>query len=330
MVNRFGARRVLGLATAGLAVCSMLRLAPPQQFNLYAWTAAFAACIAISQPALAVLARAWFPANIQSATTAYSVALNVGAVAGATLSVYFIVAVGWRDTFAIWSALALFAAGAWFALAPAMPHVRGDAGTLRSALRNSLLWRVAIILGAQSIIYYGSSTWTPFHLRGADHGYVSFVLLVLTGSTIPVGILLASLKRQWASSRFLYLAAGALAVIGSLGMLATPASFAWLWALLLGTALGMGFSGGMSMPSLIAPTPAHVATYSALALTVAYTLAFVGPLVGGVLVDRTGSVAAPFWLTTAAGLGLALIGSSLPRSVSTAEEADVERAAPTS
>jgi CP family cyanate transporter-like MFS transporter len=109
------------------------------------------------------------------------------------------------------------------------------------------------------------------------------------------------------------LTAGSLTVIGSIGLLATPHGWAWAWALVLGSALGMGFSGGMSMPSLIAPSQAHVASYSALALTVAYAMAFLGPLVGGLLVDRTGLLEAPFWLTTGAGVALAAVGSTLPR-----------------
>ncbi len=185
--------------------------------------------------------------------------------------------------------------------------------TVRSALSDSVLWRVALILGTQSIIYYGCSTWAPFELRGENHAYVSLVLLLLTGSTIPVGILLANVKRPWATSRLLYLTAGSLAVIGSIGLLATPHGWAWAWALVLGSALGMGFSGGMSMASLIAPSHAHVASYSALALTVAYAMAFLGPLVGGLLVDRTGLLEAPFWLTTGAGVALAAVGCTLPR-----------------
>jgi CP family cyanate transporter-like MFS transporter len=313
LVDRFGARRVLGIAGAGLALCSVLRLAPPQLLDLYVWTGAFAACIAVAQPALAVIARSWFPRNVQGVTTAYSTALNLGAVAGASLSVYLIAGFGWRSTFALWSGVALAAAAGWLWLAPAVPRQPGGLRTVRSALWDSVLWRVALILGTQSIIYYGSSTWVPFELRGENHAYVSLVLLLLTGSTIPVGILLASVKRPWATSRLLYLTAGSLAVIGSIGLLATPHGWAWAWALVLGSALGMGFSGGMSMPSLIAPSQAHVASYSALALTVAYAMAFLGPLVGGLLVDRTGLLEAPFWLTTGAGVALAAVGSTLPR-----------------
>jgi MFS transporter, CP family, cyanate transporter len=313
LVDRFGARKVLGIGGLGLAACSALRLAPPQLLNLYVWTAAFAACIAVSQPALAVVARSWFPHNVQRATTAYSTALNLGAVAGASLSVYLIASFGWRSTFFVWSSVAFAAAAGWLWLSPAVPAPAGGVQTVRSALKDSVLWRVALILGFQSIIYYGSSTWVPFELRGEDHAYVSLVLLLLTGSTIPVGILLTTIKRPWARSPLLYLTAGSLAVIGSVGLLASPHAWAWVWALVLGSALGMGFSGGMSMPSMIAPSNAHVASYSALALTVAYAMAFLGPLAGGLLVDRTGLFQAPFWLTTGAGIGLASVGATLPR-----------------
>ena len=311
LVNRFGPRRVLGFAILALGVSSLFRIAPPQLLNLYFWTAVLAACISVAQPALAVIARSWFPHNVQGATTAYSAALNTGAVAGATLSVYAIALAGWPATFVAWSAAALAAGGAWFLLAPHVPPQHEKVAPLADAVRNGTLWRVALILGCQSLIYYGASTWTPFHLRSSPHSYVSLVLLLLTGTTIPVGIFLAGLKVRWASSRVFYAITGALAVAGSAGMLFTGPSIAWFWAIFLGTALGMGFSGAMSMPNLLAPTRAHVATYSALALSVAYAMALIGPLVGGVLVDRTGSAAAPFWLTMSAGAVIAVTGVSL-------------------
>jgi len=320
LVNKLGARRVLGLAVAALGLSSLLRIAPPNVFSLYFWTAVFAACISVAHPALAVIARSWFPNHVQSATTAYSAALNLGAVAGAAVSVYTIALVGWPDTFALWSAAALVAAGAWFLLAPDVRQPHQGVAPLAHGLRNTTLWRVALILGFQSVIYYGASTWTPFHLRASAHSYVSLVLLLLTGTTIPVGIFLANLKARWASSRWFYAGTGGLAVAGSAGMVFTGDAIAWVWAVCLGAALGMGFSGGMSMPNILAPTHAHVATYAALALTVAYAMAFVGPLLGGFLVDRTGSVAAPFWLTMAAGAAIALVGMSLPANNTTNQQ----------
>lgn len=313
LVDRFGARGVIGTAVVGLAACSALRLAPPEPINLYVWTAGFAACIAISQPALAVVARTWFPREVQRVTTIYSAALNLGAVAGASLTVYMIAGFGWRASFAFWSLVALIAACTWFVFAPRSPRPQGEAGSLRTAVRDRVLWRAALILGAQTIVYYGSTTWIPFQLRGAGHGYVSLVLLLVTGTTIPVGIILASIKRPWAESPSFYLLTGAIALAASMGLLLTSYQWAWAWAIVLGVALGMGFSGGMSLANLLAPNQSHVAIYTAFALTVGYVVAFAGPLMGGFVVDRTGLLSAPFWLTAVAGIAVGAIGGSLRR-----------------
>lgn len=311
LVGRFGARSVIGIATLGLAVCSAMRLAPPEPVGLYFWTAAFAACIAIAQPAVAVATRSWFPATIQSATTAYSAALNLGAVAGATLSVYTIAALGWRVTFALWSLIAAAAGLVWWALAPPASPQSARASRLRLAIQDPLLWRAGLILGAQTMVYYGSTTWIPFQLRSADHAYVSVVLFLVTGTTIPVGIGLAAFKQPWAVSPVFYIATGAIALTASLGFILTSNGLAWVWAILLGVALGMGFSGGMSLPNLLVPERSQVAIYTAFALTVAYIVGFIGPLLGGFVVDRTGLLSAPFWFTAAAGATVATVGGTL-------------------
>jgi len=51
-----------------------------------------------------------------------------------------------------------------------------------------------------------------------------------------------------------------------------------------------------------------VAGYSALMLTIGYLLAFFGPILGGLLLDITGLLTAPFLVLVAGAVGMIAIG----------------------
>jgi cyanate permease len=55
-------------------------------------------------------------------------------------------------------------------------------------------------------------------------------------------------------------------------------------------------------------------------LTVGYAISFVGPFLGGVLLDRTHQISSPFWLMSAVAVGLMALGLTLPRRDGEAEQ----------
>jgi CP family cyanate transporter-like MFS transporter len=154
LVNRFGARRVVGAATLGLGLAALLRLTPPLPYSLYVWTAVLSLCVAVAQPGITVLVRSWFPDRLQQVSTIYAMSLGVGGLAGATLSVYLLVLGGWRATFVIWGLVALLVAGVWIWLAPGRgtPHEPARHG-LGQLIRERQVWHVAALFGCQSLVF---------------------------------------------------------------------------------------------------------------------------------------------------------------------------------
>lgn len=313
LVNRFGARRVVGGATLGLGLAALMRLSPPLPYSLFIWTAAMALLIAVVQPAIAVQVRSWFPGRIQQASTIYAMSLGVGALAGATLSVYLLALGGWRASFVIWAVLALLAAGVWIWMAPGrgslhepLPHGLGR------LVRNREVWHVGALFGGQSLVFYGGITWIPFLLRGRSHADLALVLFLFQVVSLPLTAILATIHRQWATSRFWYAAGGLLMSVGSLGLMLGLTGLAWLWAPLAGLGTSMVFAGTNSLPALWASDRSQVAGYTALTLTTGYAFAFFGPLLGGLLLDHTQIITSPFWVITAAALMTAVLGALLP------------------
>ncbi len=312
LVNRFGARKVIGFATLGLGLAALLRLSPPLPYSLFVWTAVLALLIAAAQPAIAVLIRTWFPGHIQQTSTIYAMSLGLGALAGATLSVYLLSFGGWRGTFVVWAILALVGAAMWNWKAPGrgslhepVPHGLGR------LVRDPRVWHVAALFGGQSLVFYGGITWIPFLLRGYNHAYLALVLFLFQAVSLPLTAILATTRRPWATSRWWYVGGGLLMSIGSLGLMLGLTGLAWLWAPLTGLGTSMVFAGTNSLPAILAHDPSDVAGYTALTLTAGYAFAFFGPLIGGLMLDDTGVITSPFWVISAAAVMTAFLGAML-------------------
>src|SRR5438046_1795064 len=68
LATRYGARRLVALCCAGLAIFTITITLPPGVFWVFAGSALLTLSIALAQPPLAVLIRRWFPTAITRAS----------------------------------------------------------------------------------------------------------------------------------------------------------------------------------------------------------------------------------------------------------------------
>ena len=313
LVSRLGPIFVIGAGTLGLGLAALLRLAPPVPAALYVFSGLMALFVAVAQPAMVSAIRSWFPGTIQRVSTIFALALGLGGLGGASLSVHLQVLGGGRGTVAFWGLLALAAGLLWMAFAPRRAEdERPEPGNLPQLLRDPAAWHVAAMFGIQSLVYYGSASWIPFALRPYGPGYLSAVLLLFNLVGIPLAVILVALRWPWATARPYYVLAGVLMTVGS-GAFALGLGGAWFWVLLLGAGTGMTFTGATALPALLAASRGQVAGYAAIVLTLGYAISFTGPLLGGVLLDHTHLTTSPFWPMLAVSICLIALGFTLPR-----------------
>jgi len=216
--------------------------------------------------------------------------------------------VGWRGSFVVWGVPAVLACILWLLLAPREELQSAAPSHLKVLLRNPEVWRAGALFATQSAVYVTAVTWLPFLMHPKGQNAAAFALFLLGAVVLGTALALIAVKRAFATSPMFYLAGGLVTLAGSLGLVFGLTSLAWFFVIMVGLGSSMGFTGSMALPPLLARTQGEVAGYSALMLTIGYLLAFFGPILGGLLLDITGLLTAPFLVLVAGAVGMIAIG----------------------
>jgi CP family cyanate transporter-like MFS transporter len=259
--------------------------------------------IAVVNVLLPVIVKERFPDRVGPMTTLYSVALNVGAAAAAAATVPLTSAFGgdWRLGLAVWALAAAVAVPPWLALRhdQIVPAPAAAAAPV-NLLRNPIAWALACYFGLQSTSAYVIIGWLPQIYRDAGVSAEKAGLLFAVTSVlgVPLPLLLSVCTARMRSQSLIAATLGLFGIAGYAGLWASPAAAPWLWAVLLGI-VNCAFPLALTMIALRGSTPAMVTRLSAFAQGAGYLIAIPGPILVGLLHDRTGGWRAPLALMVA-------------------------------
>ena len=147
-----------------------------------------------------------------------------------------------------------------------------------------------------SAVFYGLNAWLPdvYVDRGWSEGSAGGLLALLNGISIPCGFAVAWAADHWGRRQRWLTAAATLQLVALLGVIAIP-SAGWVWAALLGVALGPLFPLTMTLPLDARSDPAEVAAIAAMMLGVGYTVSAASPFLLGVIRDQASSYTPVLW-----------------------------------
>ncbi|SFF58965.1 CynX/NimT family MFS transporter [Blastococcus tunisiensis] len=294
LARRIGLETAVGLSLGLLAAGIALRLLPPVAL-LFAGSLVAGAAIALANVLLPAYVKREFrrPGAVMGL---YSASLNIGAAAGAALTIPLAGALGvdWRWALGTWLLLALAALALWLPVAGTGRDRRTNAPLAEgegswSLLRQPLARQVTAYIGLQSVQFYSVAAWLPTLL--ADAGVPvseGGLLLGLANVVGAVGALVAPAQAgRMRTQRPLILAVAVAYLVGLGGLLADPAGATLVWVAAFGLAQGGGFALALTLIVLRSPTPLVAARLGGVAQCLGYLLAALGPLVLGALHDGT-------------------------------------------
>ena len=325
LVARLGTRRAMIVALWTIALSSSLRGIGPSIVVLFAMTFLMGLGIALLQPVFPTLSREWFSNRVALATAVWSNGLLAGEALGASLTLPLVLPLvggSWEKSFGVWGISV-----ALVAVVVMLFGGRGDGHADRATakwfpnFRDERLWEVGILQAAASLTYFGANTFIPDYLH-ANHQaqFVGPALAALNLGQLPAsfafGLIPIRILSHWiACTVMALLLAAALAIFLVYG--------GWLG---VAAAVFIGFWGAytlilsFALPPLVAAA-GDVASMSAGAFTIGYSVAFVMSLLSGVIWDLSHVSATAFIPVVVAVIILIVLGPRLGAAAHVAEKA---------
>ncbi|MFE0426645.1 CynX/NimT family MFS transporter [Streptomyces sp. NPDC058953] len=322
LARRHGPAAVVCAGLAAIAAGLLLRPFAGGTPGFLAATALALVGIAVSNVLMPVIVKRYFPDRVGTMTGLYSMALAIGTSVAAAGTVPLTAALGggWRTGLAVWGALAVVAVVPWVLvvrgrsprtpqapdLSPAAAPDPAPAGTApdRPAggiVRSRTAWALAGFFGLQATGAYITMGWMPqiFRDAGVPAGTAGVLLAVTMVMGVPLAFVIPRLAARFRTQGPIVVVLGLSGLTGYTGLLVAPAGGAWAWALLLGIS-NCAFPLALTMIGMRSRSAAGVVRLSAFAQSTGYLISVPGPLLVGVLYERSGGWDLP--LTLMAGL----------------------------
>ena len=299
MIARLGALTAMLIGLVLCAIGSVLRGVGPHIAMLYFGTVVTAFGVAVMQPSLPPLVRAWVPQRIGFATAVYTNGLLIGEILPAALTIPLVLPMlrqSWQWDFVFWAAPVVIIAAIVLALAPRAPVVIASAASRRwmPDFRDPLIWRIGLLLGSVNATYFSMNGFLPDYLTHTGRpDLINAALTAFNLGQLPASFLLLASADRMVRTVWSYLVCGLMCLAAVLAIVFLGGG--WV---VIGCAVWGCFGAAvlvliLALPPLISP-PEDVHRVSAGMFTISYSCAVIVPIVSGVLWDLTGWTLAPF------------------------------------
>ncbi|MBA7642106.1 Hexuronate transporter [subsurface metagenome] len=318
--DRIGVRKATGIGVILIAVGATLRGTADSASTLLMFTFIYGAGLGWCYPNLAKLVSGWVPP--QRAGMAMGI-ISTGMLAGCglalaiTMSVIFPITNTFQGVFFIWGIAPIAAAIVWWAVVKQPSHsgIHTQSArtnnisfiSFRRTLRNKHIWLLSAILLLQNMFAYTWAGWTPTLLmfKGATPEMAGLLTSVSLWVGIPTGLLMTRLAyRLGLRKPFLWIPAIVLAAT-ALGARTITLDMSWIIMVVVGIAGMTRYPTILALPVEMVPKE-QVGAASGLVLSIGYVGGVIGPLIGGRILDITGSLSLS--LVVLAGTSIAIIG----------------------
>lgn len=314
LVARIGAVPAVVTGLLLTAVGSALRGIASDVTTLFAATAVMGAGVAVTQPALPALVGRWLPHRIGLGTGIYTNGLLVGEILPVLLFplLFPLVGASWRATFVLWAVPIAAIALLVMAVAP-----RDTSARIVIAPRWLPDWpardifRLGLIFGSASALYYAGNAFLPGHLIEAGHSdLINPALTALNLGQLPASFVLIAFGRQLERRVWPFVVTGVLSLICIALIVVTASAVTVASTAVFGFAIGAAFALCLTLPPLLS-TSGEVARVSAAMFTISYASAMGVSILSGVAWDVTGVERFAFLPIALSALPLILLVSTI-------------------
>ena len=244
--------------------------------------------------------------------------LSGGALALAiTMHFIFPITGTFQGVFRVWSIPPIVAAGLWWILVKEPPRsgisdesaVKGSFHFHR-VLRNKNLWLVAGLFLLHNFFFYSWAGWVPelMRLKGATASLAGVITSISMWAGAPALFFMPRLAYKLGVRKPFLWIPGIVLALAALSVIHVTIPVSWLLMALVGVANVTRFTTILALPVEMMPRE-DVGVASGIVLSLGYTGGVLGTLVGGYILDITGSLDHSFLIL--AGLSVVTVGIAL-------------------
>jgi len=299
MIARLGPLNALLIGLLLCAAGAVLRGVGPSVAMLYFGTIITAFGVAVMQPSLPPLVRAWVPQRIGFATAVYTNGLLIGEILPAALTIPLVLPMlgqSWQWDFVFWAAPVAVIAALVFAFATPTPAVAVSAAGRRwmPDFRNPLIWRIGLLLGSVNATYFSMNGFLPDYLTHTGRpDLINSALTALNLGQLPASFLLLASADRMVRTIWSYIGCGLVCLVSIAAIVVLGDIWVVIGCAVWGCAGAAVLVLVLALPPLIAPAD-DVHRVTAGMFTISYSCAVIVPIIAGLLWDLTGWTLAPF------------------------------------
>jgi CP family cyanate transporter-like MFS transporter len=296
IARRIGRRHAVALALALLTIALVSRLfaTVPGVLHMSVFLAGIG--IAIAGGLVPSIVREQVPDAVGAATGLWTATMLFGAALGGALTVPLAAWLGsWQRALAFWAIPAAIGLVVWWLVETRHRHAaqadRPLVAVRELPWRDRTAWALTAYLALNSVVFYTALAWLApsFVERGWTRAEAGWLLGVFTVSEVGFALVMPLLAERSRAPRTIYAATIVFVVLPILMVAWLPSTLTWLALFVFGAALGGSFAMGLALLSEYAATPASSARLTAMAFSVTYVTAALGPLVAGAILDAIDS-----------------------------------------
>lgn len=288
--RKFGIERTIFYAMIFILIGTITRSLPYATW-LYIGTIFIGVGIAFGNVLAPALIKAKFPLQIGMMTGYYTVVQTILGSISSYGTAPAVKAFNYNIALSLVGIITVITLIVWsFQLTARQDEVQSAQHNKINIWKSPLAWRITLLMGGQSMIFYSLINWLPAYLSnyGISINEAGIYLSIFQLAVIPLTFVIPIWAAKMSSQTIVILITGALFVIGVLIMMLYPQA-TLIAVIILG--IGSGFSFGLAntLFSLKAEESATAAKLSGMSQSVGYLFAAIGPLFFGSLHDATHS-----------------------------------------
>jgi CP family cyanate transporter-like MFS transporter len=323
LADRIGIKKAVSIGTLVIMSGALSRAFATDYSTLLALNLVYGIGLGLVFPNLPKVVSALVPREKAGiATGLYGAGLMAGGALSLALTVPVVLPVTGtiQGVFLLWSIPSIVAAVLWWVVAAVHSDslaAKGLAPRYRIAVREVLssrnAWLVAILLFLHNFFIYTWIGWAPLMIRqtGASTELAGVVSSIALWIAIPVALLVPRIAFRLGVRKPFLWGPGIVMALAAVAAMYNTLTLSWFLMLAVGIANSVRFPTILALPVEMTPRE-KVGMASGLMISIGYTGAIIGPLLGGYILDLTASLKVCMMMLIAVSIGTAFVSLILP------------------